>query len=538
MDHRTERARAPRRRITLAALLLAGTTLAGGVLALVQPGPAAHAAPPATSSGPAVTTPNGTTSAASTGTPPNGSLAPHAGALNTNQQAAMPERLPSFTHLVAEVKPAVVSVTNYLKQQPQAPQPGPNGPQLPFPFNQFPFNQMVPHPQAVEARGSGFIINQGGLIVTNNHVVKGAGRITVTLDDGKTVPAKVVGTDPRTDIALLKIAVGHPLPYLQLGDSDHAQPGEWVIAIGNPFGLSETVTAGIVSALGRNIGAGPYDKFIQVDAPINEGNSGGPLLTQDGKVIGMNTAILSPSGGSIGIGFSIPSNMIRKITDDLQKYGHVTRGYIGVEAQQVTGAMSAALSLPQKGGALIAAVEPNTPAERAGLQPGDVIIKVNGDAIKNPRDLANHIADVKPDAEAKLDVIRNGKAQVIGVKVAEMPSQQQLATNLSPDHTGSRLGLALGGLSAGMASQLNIPESTEGALVTAVKPGSPADEAGIEAGDVIVGVGAKPVRNPVEAAHAIEAATHLPGHAVALRILHNGQPAFVAVNLSGKPDNG
>ena len=338
MDHRTERARAPRRRITLAAVLLAGTTLAGGVLALVQPGPAAHAAPPA----PAVMTPNGTattgpSTGASTGTPPNGSLAPHAGALNTNQQAAMPERLPSFTHLVAKVKPAVVSVTNYLKQQPEPPQQqGPNGPQLPFPFNQFPFNQMVPHPRAVEARGSGFIINQGGLIVTNNHVVKGASRIMVTLDDGKTVPAKVVGTDPRTDIALLKIIAGHPLPYLQLGDSANAQPGEWVIAIGNPFGLADTVTAGIVSALGRNIGAGPYDKFIQIDAPINEGNSGGPLFTQDGNVIGINTAIFSPSGGSVGIGFAIPSNMIRTIIDDLQTHGHVTRGYIGVEAQQVT----------------------------------------------------------------------------------------------------------------------------------------------------------------------------------------------------------
>ena len=509
MDHRTDRVRR-RRWTTLAAALLAGTTLAGGVLALMPPGSAAFAAPPA--------------------------VAPVA-ALNTNTQAAMPDRLPSFTHLVAEVKPAVVSVTNYLKQAPQQQQPQ-GGPQLPFPFNQFPFNQMVPHPQAVEARGSGFIINEDGLIVTNNHVVKNASRITVTLDDGKTVPAKVVGTDPRTDIALLKIEVGHPLPYLQLGDSNKAQPGEWVIAIGNPFGLSETVTAGIVSALGRNIGAGPYDKFIQVDAPINEGNSGGPLLTQDGKVIGMNTAILSPTGGSIGIGFAIPSDMIRKITDDLQKYGHVTRGYIGVEAQAVSDAMSKALNLPRKGGALIAAVEPNTPAERAGLKPGDVITEVDGQAIKNPSDLANHVANVKPDTEAKLKVIRDGKPTTIEVKVAEMPSQQALAANLQPGHTGSRLGLALGALSPGMAGQLNLPEGTEGALVTGVKQGSPAQEAGIEAGDVIVGVGSQPVHNPVEAARAIETATRQPGHAVALRILHNGQPAFVAVNLSGKPDNG
>ena len=515
MQYRTDRAPRRWRGATLAGLLLAGTAL--GSLALAQPGAAAPTA--ALSPTPAA------------------ALAPTpVAALNTTPQAAMPQRLPSFTHLVAQVKPAVVSVTNYLKQQPQVPMQG--RPQLPFPFNQFPFNQMVPHPQAVEARGSGFIINKDGLIVTNNHVVKNADHITVTLDDGQTVPAKVVGTDPRTDIALLKIEVDHPLPYLQLGDSDQAQPGEWVIAIGNPFGLSETVTAGIVSALGRNIGAGPYDKFIQVDAPINEGNSGGPLLTQDGKVIGMNTAILSPTGGAIGIGFSIPSNMIKKITLDLQKYGHVTRGYIGVEAQAVSAAMSKALNLPHKGGALIAAVQPNTPAERAGLKPGDVITAVNGVPIKSPGDLAAHVAEVKPNTDAKLDVIRDGKSRVIDVTVAEMPSQQALAANQEPDHARSRLGLALGALSPGLASQLNLPDGTDGALVTGVKPGSPAQEAGISAGDVIVGVGSRPVHNPVEAAQAIDAALKLPGHAVALRIMHNGQPAFVAINLSDKPGHG
>ncbi len=250
----------------------------------------------------------------------------------------MPERLPSFTHLVAQVKPAVVSVTNYLKQDQVAAdqqQQVQGMPGLPFPFNQMPFNQNVPQARPVEARGSGFIINPDGLIVTNNHVIKDAKRITVTMDDGQTLPAHVVGADSRTDIALLKIDAKQPLPYVELGDSNSVQPGEWVIAIGNPFGLSETVTAGIVSAMGRNIGAGPYDQFIQVDAPINEGNSGGPLMTQDGKVIGMNTAILSPSGGSIGIGFAIPSDLIKKISTDLEHSGHVTRGFIGVATQSV-----------------------------------------------------------------------------------------------------------------------------------------------------------------------------------------------------------
>ena len=514
-DH-DPRSRAPRRwrRASIAGLLLAGSALGGGTVALFRPITPAQAAP-----APAA--------------PASAAPAP-ANALNATQQAAMPQQLPSFTHLVAEVKPAVVSVTNYLKQQPQPQMPQPGGPQLPFPFNQFPFNQMVPHPQAVEARGSGFIIDSSGLIVTNNHVVKGADRITVTFDNGKTVPAKVVGTDPRTDIALLQVSVGHKLPYLELGNSDHAEPGEWVIAIGNPFGLSETVTAGIVSALGRNIGAGPYDKFIQVDAPINEGNSGGPLLTQNGKVIGMNTAILSPTGGSIGIGFSIPSNMIIKITNDLRKYGHVTRGYIGVEAQAISGAMSKALGLPSKDGALIAAVEPNTPAQRAGVLPGDVITAVNGTTIASPRDLADQVAEVKPDTAAKLTIIRHGKPMTLAVTVAEMPSQKVLASAVQPGHARSTLGLALGALSPGMASQLNLPEGTDGALVTGVKQGSPAQNAGVSPGDVIVGVGTTAVHNPVEAAHAIDAALKAGGQVVALRIMHNGQPAFVAIKLPGK----
>ncbi|MGH7156065.1 MAG: trypsin-like peptidase domain-containing protein, partial [Acetobacteraceae bacterium] len=319
------------RRSALAAALLASTALGGYVIAYAAPPPAGATAP----------MPAPQTQQVQVNNP--AATAPRA-PVNTQQQAAMTERLPSFTHLVAQVKPAVVSVTNYLKQNNSAgDQQFQRGPGLPFPFNQFPFNQHGMQERPVEARGSGFIIDPNGTIVTNNHVIKDAKRITVTLDDGQTLPAKVVGADPRTDIAVLKIDASHPLPYVELGDSAQVEPGEWVIAIGNPFGLSETVTAGIVSALGRNIGAGPYDQFIQVDAPINEGNSGGPLLTQAGKVIGMNSAILSPSGGSIGIGFAIPSNLIKQIVADLEHSGHVTRGYIGVAAQPVSPAMSKAL---------------------------------------------------------------------------------------------------------------------------------------------------------------------------------------------------
>ena len=505
------------RRGTLVAGLLAGTAMAGYVVAFAAPTPANGPTP---------------TQQVQQNAPASNSQARQP--LNTQQQAAMPERLPNFTHLVAQVKPAVVSVTNYLKQAPASDQQQQfqGMPGLPFPFNQSPNQMPQQQERPVEARGSGFIINPDGLIVTNNHVIRDARRITVTLDDGQTLPATVVGADPRTDIALLKIDAHHSLPYVQLGNSNDVQPGEWVIAIGNPFGLSETVTAGIVSALGRNIGDGPYDQFIQVDAPINEGNSGGPLLTQDGKVIGMNTAILSPTGGSIGIGFAIPSNLIKTISGDLERSGHVTRGYIGVEAQEISSAMSKALDLPSAGGALIAAVEPNTPAAHGGLQPGDVIRSVNGEQVKNPRDLAVDIAGVQPGDTAHLGVLRDGHDQTMDVRVGQLPSEQQTAENggSHPQAEQNRLGLALGSLSPDIAGQLNLPDGTKGAVVTQVQPGSPADQAGIQPGDVIVGVGTRPVTDPAQAANAIRNAERNGDQAVALRIIHDGQPAFVAVN--------
>ncbi len=321
------------------------------------------------------------------------------------------------------------------------------------------------------------------------------------------------------------------------------QPGQWVIAIGNPFGLSESVSAGIVSAVGRSIGAGPYDRFIQIDAPINQGNSGGPLITQDGRVVGMNTAILSPSGGSIGIGFAIPSDMIERVAGDLESHGHVTRGYLGVEAQPVTDAMSKALGLGGDGGALVAAVEPNTPAAQAGVQPGDVIRSVNGQAIKDPSALALNVAGIKPGDQAKLDIVREGQTETLNAQVAELPSEQQMAQqghNAQPERE-ARLGLALGPLSPDVVSQLDLPSGTEGAVVTQVKPGSPAEQAGIQPGDVVVGVGTHVVHDASQAARAIGDALHQRANAVALRIIRNGQPAFVAVNLNNAEapsDNG
>src|SRR5580658_3511939 len=462
-------------------------------------------------------------------------LAAVTGSQPVNPPAAQQQQqIPSFVDLVKQVKPAVVSVTTKFAASDAADE---GAQQLPFPFNQMPngqmpFGQMTPRGgnggQPVEARGSGFIIDANGTIVTNNHVVNHAKSVEVTLADGTELTAKVIGRDPRTDIAVLKVDAGHKLPYVDLGNSTGVEPGEWVVAMGNPFGLGGSVTAGIVSALGRDIGDGPYDQFIQVDAPINKGNSGGPLFTQDGKVIGMNTAILSPSGGSVGIGFAIPSNMIKTISAQLQASGHVTRGYIGVQAQQVSPAMEKAMGLTDQTGALVAGVESDTPAAHAGLQPGDVIRGVNGTKIDNPRDLAVQVAGVKPGDEAKLDIVRAGKAQTISVKVGELPNDQTADAGATTAHP-AQLGLALGPITPEARDQLNLPEGTHGVLVENVRQGSPAEQAGLQQGDVIVAVGDHAVENPGQAVHDIHAAIGGSGHAVALRIIRDGQPAFVAV---------
>ncbi len=458
--------------------------------------------------------------------------------VNPPGTAVQPHTLPDFTSLVTQVKPAVVSITNKLKPTAAAlDQDGGPMQQLPFPFN-----QMIPNggqqQHAVEARGSGFIINANGTIVTNNHVVKGARSLSVTLDDGTVLPAKVIGTDPRTDIAVLKVDAKHPLPFIQLGNSRDVKPGEWVVAMGNPFGLGGTVTAGIVSAVSRDIGDGPYDQFIQVDAPINQGNSGGPLFTQDGKVIGMNTAILSPSGGSVGIGFAIPSDMIHTVTAQLEKNGKVVRGYVGVEAQQITPTTARAMHLKQNQGALLAGIQPDSPAADAGLQPGDVITAVNNAKVSDPRELAVNVADIQPGDQAHLTVIHDGQTKDVTVKVGKMPNEQTASNgNQSEQHHG-QIGLALAPLSPNVRSQLNVPDDTKGAVVQGVRPGSPAEAAGLQPGDVIVGVGTQAVTSPAEAAQAMRTALNGSDHALALRVIRNGQPVFVGVNLGEQTNQG
>ena len=496
----TQTQRHPIRRVALAATLLAGTSLGGFALG--------HAA------------------WADSTTP-----------VNPSGAQLQAHALPDFSDLVTRVKPAVVSVTN--KMQPteaamEDDQSDDQTQQIPFPFNQMipnaPHHQQQQH--AMEARGSGFIVAASGIIVTNNHVVKGAKTLSVTLDDGTVLPAKVVGTDPRTDIAVLKVDAGHPLPFIQLGNSRDVKPGEWVVAMGNPFGLSSTVTAGIVSAVSRDIGAGPYDQFIQIDAPINQGNSGGPLFTQDGKVIGMNTAILSPTGGSVGIGFAIPSDMIRTVSAELQKDGRVVRGYVGVEAQQITTATAQAMHLKENGGALLAGVQPDSPAAEAGLQPGDVIQAVNGTKIANPKELAVNVASIQPGDEAHLTVLHDGQSKDITVKVGSLPNEQT-ASNGKPGHDerSGRIGLALAPLSPELRDQLSVPDGTKGAVIQNVQPGSPADTAGLQPGDLIVGVGTHAVGSPAEAAKAMKTALGGNDHSLALRVIRNGQPVFVGVTV-------
>lgn len=459
-----------------------------------------------------------------------------------NESAAVQKNfkpLPSFEPLVKLVRPAVVSVTVHLKVQNQASQgQGEQGPPgLPFPFP-FPF----PHPQqpqAVEAKGSGFIINSKGYIVTNNHVVRHAKSVQVTLSDGERLPAKIIGTDKGTDLAVIKIDAKHPLPYLEFGDSSKVEPGQWVIAVGNPFGLSQTVTTGVVSALGRDIGDGEYDSFIQIDAPINEGNSGGPLFNQKGQVIGVNTAILSPTGGSVGIGFSIPSNMVKYVTSELIKQGHVTRGFLGVSAQLITPEMAQAMGIPmhdgQAEGALIAAVAPNSPAAHAGIKPGDVITKVNGKPVKDPRDLAVDISETRPGKNAHIDYLRNGKTSSVTVSVETMPTNTAAAFGNGPTQSGparqGQLGLSLAPLTGADRQQLNLPSGVQGAVIAHVQPNSAADTAGLRPGDVIVGVGSTMVTDPDQAVKAIQAAEKNGAKAVALRVMRGNQAIFVAIAL-------
>jgi len=426
------------------------------------------------------------------------------GAIEDNQAAgrAVPvaasteasRSLPNFTELAKKVGPSVVNVstTQVRRMAQDAPSPfGPGDPRNDL-LERF-FGGRIPRaPQPRQGVGSGFIIDSDGTILTNYHVVGEAEKISVTLSDGKRYDAKVIGKDQKTDIAVIKIDAGRELPAVSLGDSDRLEVGEWVVAIGNPFGLDHTVTSGIVSAKGRQIGAGPYDNFIQTDASINPGNSGGPLINLRGEVVGINTAIFSQTGGNIGIGFAIPTNSVKDLLPQLKDKGRVVRGYLGTTVQKITPEIANSLGIKESGGALVADVVRGSPAEKAGIKTGDVIIEFDRKEIKDSSDLPPVVARVAPGTTVQLKVLREGKQVSLPITVGELKDNEIVASAQESD-----LGLSVQPVTPDIAQSLGL-ERAEGLVVSSVKPGSAAEEAGLRSGDVITQINRRPVKNLAE----------------------------------------
>lgn len=386
------------------------------------------------------------------------------------------------------------------------------------------------------AAGSGFIIEPNGTIVTNNHVIAGASEVQVKLNDGRELEAKILGTDPDTDLALLKVDADGQLPTVRWADSDKLRVGEPVVAIGNPFGLGGTVTAGIVSAKAREIGAGRYDDFLQIDAPINHGNSGGPTFNLAGEVAGVNSAIQSPTGGNVGIGFAIPSNLAKRIIADLEQDGTVERGWLGVQIQGLDQDLADSLGLKDQKGALVAQVMPDSPAQAAGLEPGDVILQYDGKPIGSLRDLTRAVADTKAGNAATLKLWRQGKAVERPVEIARMPGQEQtLAASdqaMPEAEPGApRLGLGLASLTDDARQSLNLASDVRGVVVTEVVPGSPADEKGLQQGDVIIEADHQQVTEPRGMSAAVAAAAKRGEESILLLVKRDGQDRFIALRL-------
>lgn len=405
--------------------------------------------------------------------------------------------LPSFATLAAQASPSVVyiKVVSVVKSEQEGPSfgppSGPFGEDSPFPFR-MPF---PPGPRGEFRRrgsGSGFIIRNDGIVITNNHVVEDAKEILVTLNDKREYNAKVLGRDPKTDLAVLKIEAKGELPAAELGDSESLQVGDWVMAIGNPFGLSNTVTAGIVSAKGRSIGAGPYDNFIQTDASINPGNSGGPLFNERGEVVGINSAIFSQGGGNIGIGFAIPINLVKRLVPELEAHGSITRGWLGVAIQQVTPDLAKSLGLEEARGALVADVTNGSPAAKGGVQRGDVIVSYNNKKVAESSTLPSLVAETPVGETVPVEVLRDGKNTTLEVKVAKLTEETAANESEEQGSEKSKWGLALRELQPEEREQAGV-KAGEGVLVAGIAPESPAAEANLQVGDVILEVNRVPV---------------------------------------------
>jgi serine protease Do len=454
---------------------------------------------------------------------------------------------PSFADLAAKVSPAVVNVssTHMLSQQ-DAQGPG----ELPFdlppgsPFEQF-FKQFQQqqeqnkHPRKVTSLGSGFIIDADGYVVTNNHVVEEAKDIQVTMTDGSEYSAKLIGTDAKTDLALLKVNAKKPLPYVSFGDSDKMRIGDWVVAVGNPFGLGGSITAGIISARGRDIHEGPYDDFLQIDASINQGNSGGPTFSTDGSVIGINTAIVSPSGGSVGIGFAIPSNLAKPIIAELKQQGHIDRGWLGVAIQELTPDLTKGMGLASDKGALVSSVQDGSPAAEAGIKPGDVVLGFGDHVIASPKDLSRIVAETSSGASVPMKIWRNGSQQVVNVKIAQMKEDVASAENSegkskgpSAADTVEQLGATLAPVTDATRQQFGLDENTRGVVIADLEQDSALADQGVRPGDVIQRVNDQKVMNPADVAKALRQA-HDDNRTVAVMLIsRDGNDRFVAVQIS------
>ncbi|GAB4236338.1 MAG: Do family serine endopeptidase [Methyloligellaceae bacterium] len=397
-------------------------------------------------------------------------------------------------------------------------------------------------PRRVNSLGSGFVIDSSGLIVTNNHVIESADEITVNFNDGQKLKVvEVVGKDTKTDLALLRVKPEKPLVAVKFGDSSKMRVGDWVMAIGNPFGLGGTVTVGIISAKKRDINSGPYDEFLQTDAAINRGNSGGPLFNMDGEVIGVNTAIISPTGGSIGIGFAVPSNTAVHVIEQLRKFGETRRGWLGVRIQTVTDSIAESLGMPEPKGALVASVTPDSPAAKAGFEAGDVILRFDGQEIETMRELPKVVARTRIGKTVTVEVMRNGERKSFEVTIGRLPEQKVAARDsggeepTAPESESEKvLGLSIAPLNEALRRQYQISDKVKGVVVTAVEPDSVAAEKNIKAGDVIVEVTRSEVSRPSDVVRQIEAVRKSGRKSVLLLIDDGkGELRFVAVPVDG-----
>ena len=448
----------------------------------------------------------------------------------------------SFADLAERLSPAVVNISTSQTVQARAGRgqvPGlPEG----SPFEDF-FEDFLERqgrqgaPRRVQSLGSGFVVDPSGYVITNNHVIDGADEIKVIFSDGHSLPAELVGRDPKTDLAVLKIEPDRELAFVPFGKSADARVGDWVVAIGNPFGLGGTVTAGIISAINRDINAGPYDDFIQTDASINRGNSGGPLFNLDGEVIGVNTAIISPSGGSIGIGFAIPADTATSVVAQLREFGETRRGWLGVRIQSVTEEIAEGLGMDAPKGALVAGVNEEGPAKDAGIEPGDVIVTFDGRDVPEMRELPKLVADTEIGRSVPVQIIRDGKEKTLSVKIARLDETDVADAGAGKgekeNETGIAevLGLGLASLTSANRSQYNVDDDVEGVLVTFVDPASAAAEKGIRRGDVIVEVAQEDVETPSDVVDLVKQEKASGRKSVLLLLSTGGDLRFVAVRV-------